>query len=233
MARTALGWARDLLYPSRCVSCGTFGPVLCEACEGRLEPAIGPGRCANCSAAWGGEHFCPRCLGWRHLDGARAAVEMAGPGRALVHALKYRGVLDAAPAMGRAMKPLWAGLGCDVAVAVPLHPSRLRKRGFNQSALLIAATGWPLADGALVRSKKTRTQIGLDAAARKVNVAGAFVYAGTPLTALAVALVDDVVTSGATVDECARVLKEQGARTVVAVSFARTSHLLRDGRFSE
>jgi ComF family protein len=215
------------------VGCGAFGPVLCDVCEERLEPATGAGRCAHCAAAWDGEHFCPRCVNWRYLDGARAAVEMAGPGRALVHALKYRGVMDAAPVMGRLMLPLWDALDCDVAIGVPLHPSRLRRRGFNQSTLLIDAAGWPRAKGRLVRQRKTRTQVGLDAAARKVNVAGAFVYAGVPLTALAIALVDDVVTSGSTVDECARVLKEHGARRVVAVSFARTSQSLPGGRYRE
>jgi ComF family protein len=158
---------------------------------------------------------------------------MAGPGRALVHALKYRAVLDAAPVMGNRLRALWESAGCDVAIAVPLHAARMRRRGFNQAALLLREAGFPLADGTLVRRRKTRTQIGMDARGRKVNVAGAFVYMGAPLTALAVALIDDVVTSGSTVDECAAVLKEHGARKVVAVSFARTSLVLPGGRYGE
>ena len=104
------------------------------------------------------------------------------------------------------------------------HRSRLRERGFNQSELLMRAAGWMEPVGCLLRTKKTNRQVGMHEGERRANVAGAFVYRGPALNGLSVAIVDDVVTTGATVQECATVLKEAGAREVWAVAFARASY---------
>jgi ComF family protein len=112
--------------------------------------------------------------------------------------------------------------GVDWAVPVPLHPSRRRERGFNQAADLARGLGVPVRH-ALRRCRATITQTGLPAARRHRNVRGAFVLAaaGGQLEATTVVLVDDVSTTGATLDACARVLKNAGVREVRALTAAR------------
>jgi ComF family protein len=141
-----------------------------------------------------------------------------------VHALKYQYVRSLAPLMAAHLAPLAADLQVDVAFPVPLHRSRQRERGFNQADLLLRAAGLPFARGTLRRSRPTHRQVGMHLGERRSNVSGAFAYAGPRLDGLAVAIVDDVVTTGATVSECALVLREQGAARVVAVAFARASY---------
>ncbi len=157
------------------------------------------------------------------LEGVRAAFEMAGAARNLVHSLKYRYYRAAAPVMGACLPGALEGIDIDRFFAVPLHPSRLKERGFNQSHLLLEAAGWQAGTG-LTRVRKTGRQVGHALGERRKNVADAFAYSGPRLDGLAVALVDDVVTTGATAAECARVLKDAGARHVWALAFARASY---------
>lgn len=216
--------AIDLLYPARCVNCGEFGTLLCGMCLEAMEPAVGPGRCPHCRAQWEGTGNCPRCFGLQALDGVLAAFEMSGAARKTVHALKYLYVRQVASVMAPHLLLACEGRPFDAVFAVPLHRSRQRHRGFNQSELLVRAAGWPEPSDALVRDRKTAPQVGMHEGERRANVSGAFRYRGPELSGLRVAIVDDVVTTGATVQECARVLKEAGAREVWAVAFARASY---------
>jgi ComF family protein len=181
-------------------------------------------RCPNCLGLWEGGGSCPRCFPWEALDGAAAAVDMEGAARRVVHGLKYRGIRALAALMAGAMEPLAASHPVDAVLAVPLHRSRLRSRGFNQAEVLLDRLGWPVAEGRLVRRRKTSTQVGLRLRERRTNVAGAFSYAGPPLNGLRLGLVDDVITTGATANECARVLRDHGARSVTAFAFARANY---------
>ena len=149
---------------------------------------------------------------------------MEGVARRLVHGLKYRGVLAFADVMAGLVSSVEPGWVPAAAFAVPLHRSRQRRRGFNQAANLLTALGWPRADGCLSRLRSTSTQVGRREQERRRNVAGAFRYDGPPLVGLEVAVVDDVITTGATITECARVLREQGAGRIVAVAFARAHY---------
>ncbi|NJD65105.1 MAG: ComF family protein [Chloroflexi bacterium] len=216
--------AADLFLPLRCAGCGAFDTALCGPCEASLQPATGQGRCRHCSARWDGADFCPRCFHLQHLAGVRAAFEMAGPARKLVHDLKYRYYRAIAPVMGRLLTEALPGLSFDACFVVPLHRSRLRERGFNQSELLLRNTPLPQPSPGLARVRRTDRQVGQRIAERRTNVAGAFVYAGPSLSGQSVALIDDVVTTGATVHECALVLRDAGAREVWAVAFARASY---------
>ncbi len=122
------------------------------------------------------------------------------------------------------MEDLTAGLSIDRFFAVPLHRSREKERGFNQSSLLLEKAGWsPVGDG-LKRARKTDRQVGQHLGERRANVSGAFAYNGARLDGLTVALVDDVVTTGATAMECAAVLKDAGASAVWVLAFARASY---------
>jgi competence protein ComFC len=189
-----------------------------------MAPATGPGRCSFCSARWEETDNCPRCFELQDLDGVRAAFEMEGAARKAVHELKYRFVRSLAPLMAEHVKTLRDRLEFDVALPVPLHRSRERERGFNQSALLTESLGWPAPAGTLRRTRKTEQQVGMRLGERRSNVSGAFRFDGARLDGLTVAVVDDVITTGSTANECARVLRERGARKVYAIGFARASH---------
>ncbi len=224
MLNRALSVAVNILYPPRCAGCGRLDVILCEPCDAAMAPAMGGGRCPFCSAAWEGDGNCPRCFHMNALEGARAAFEMTGAARHLVHALKYQFYRDVAPVMGARMAGLTDGLQIDRFFPVPLHRSRQKSRGFNQSELLVKAARWAPAGQELRRIRRTERQVGSAFAERRVNVGGAFRYDGPRLDGMTVAMVDDVITTGATVAECAAVLKDAGARHVWALAFARASY---------
>lgn len=224
MFRKAFGAALDLLYPLRCAGCGRFDVVLCPECSGKLKRTDTPGHCPFCRAEWDGSGNCPRCLHMHELEGVRAPFEMEGTARNLIHALKYRHYRSVAPTMAALMAGAVDGLDIDVFFAVPLHRSRTKERGFNQSELLLRHIGWNPTGEGLSRIRRTEQQVGRRLGERRANIAGAFEYRGPRLEGQVAAVVDDVVTTGATMVECARVLKDAGAKHVWAVAFARASY---------
>ena len=147
-----------------------------------------------------------------------------------MHVFKYEQRHTLAPRLGGLMRESGAGIlgGVDCVVAVPLHRRRQLARGFNQAAELAAQLGLPVV-GALRRIRPTAPQAELPAGRRRVNVRGAFAPArgfragsrGTAVEGACVLLVDDVTTTGATLDACARVLRRAGAREVRALTLAR------------
>ena len=175
---------------------------------------------------------CPRCRrGRRRVDRAQAVGAYDGALRAVVHAFKYEGRRSLAKPLATLMRHRCAAMleGADCLVPVPLHPSRRRARGFDQAldlARRLSTDGLPVRQ-AIRRVRATPTQTGLPAAQRHRNMRHAFAPAwrarpglGLPGGAIAV-LVDDVSTTGATLEACARVLKEMGVREVRAVTAAR------------
>ena len=158
------------------------------------------------------------------MDRGRAIGSYEGALRAIVHALKYEGRRSLARPLADLMRERGAEVlaGSDCLVPVPLHPARRRARGFNQALDLARHLGRPVRK-ALRRVRATPTQTGLPAAQRHRNVRDAFAMApGTPsLSGATVVLVDDVSTTGATLEACARVLKAAGAREVRALIAAR------------
>lgn len=164
------------------------------------------------------------------FDRARAAVLFDDLARSLIHGLKYRDRTDLAKMMARWM--LRVGDGhvetCHAIIPVPLHRWRLLRRRYNQSAelarALSALSGRPLLAGALVRQRRTRQQVGLAARQRRENVRGAFAVPERSIADIAgrrIILVDDVYTTGATVDAATRALKKAGAAEVTVLTFAR------------
>jgi len=169
----------------------------------------------------------PPCRSRSPLAGQAVAGLYAGPLAAAVRALKYQNRRGLARPLADllVLGPLSDLPAPGVIVPVPLHPSRQRLRGYNQSALLAAELGTRLGvrdfPGALIRVRPTAPQVGLDAAARRENVRDAFRCPDPAVVrGLTVWLVDDVVTTGATVTEAARVLRRAGARQVWAVAVA-------------
>lgn len=219
-------WDRavDLLYPLRCPACGEFETPFCDACEARLIESAAVPRCPFCSAGWEGEDNCPLCFGFDALSGVQAPFEYNRISRSLIRALKYRNALPLAPVMARHIQPILAPGSYDAVFPVPLHRSRRRERGFNQAELLLEALAIESPPGRLIRARKTRAQYGLAPTERTRNISGAFRYEGPSLLGANVALLDDVVTTGATVNECARVLRDMGASNVNAIAFARATY---------
>lgn len=218
----------DALLPPLCVHCAEpipcARPGACRWCRATLRPlADGCLRCALPRP--GSPETCDRCRDWPQGLTAVAATRYAGAAESIVHALKYRGwshLSDlCAASMALALGELARGLS--VLVPVPLHPARLRERGFNQSALIAGSLsdrlGIPVLD-ALVRTHPTRSQVGLGRAARKRNMQAAFTARGNLPNGAAVGLVDDVATSGATLAAAAEALSAAGAEEITAVTFA-------------
>ncbi len=215
-ARNAL---LDLLFPPRCAGCGRRGTWLCPACLAAV-PALGaPLRRDDVRA----------------LDWLGAAYVFSGAIRRAIHRFKYERERARADHLGALIVPLLRHLPPQAAaphlIPVPLAAARLRERGYNQAAELarvVATTsGLPL-DSGLLRTRSTRPQVGLDRIARRENVRDAFVWGGTLLPATQLLLIDDVLTTGATADECAAVLKAAGARWVGLLTVARAADYRSD-----
>lgn len=222
-----------LLAPA-CAACGAPLPhptrgCVCESCWSSLAPLHPPlcGRCGGALVPAGHAALtvCADCL--RHppvIDQARAIGVHDGALRAIIHAFKYGGHRSLAQPLAVRMREAGAATldGCHAAIPVPLHGSRRRSRGFNQAADLARHLGLPVVH-ALVRTRETRTQTALPAEERRANVAAAFLPTRhvAALRGATVLLVDDVRTTGATLDACATALKDAGVRRVVALTAAR------------
>ncbi len=194
--------------------------MLCHACEAALDVRLGlpPG------VAVGVPSDVPL-----PLVAHEWCIPYAGLGRAAIHALKYGGERRLARPLGNALARRWTACGMrgDLFVPVPVHRERLRERGFDQAELLAReagrAAGVPVA-GALVRARRTGRQADLDRAGRAGNVAGAFAVPPSVTARVSgrwVVLVDDVMTTGATLREGALVIYSAGAVAVSAITFAR------------
>jgi len=220
--------ALDMLFPPRCVGCGSFETFLCHRCEEGL-PAATPPRCAVCWRPYRGSGPCPKCQQQRPaFTGLRSPYVFQDTVRELVHALKYDHqsalALPAASLLSRYL--MRENLTADILMPVPLYPRRERARGYNQSALLARGlgrlVGLPVEERALTRERNTPSQAErASAGERRLNVEGAFRYRGADLRGRRVLLIDDVATTGATLDACARVLRLSGAASVWALTLAR------------
>lgn len=223
-----------------------MSPYFCDACLAD-EPVLRPPACFKCGllrdhASWRSE-VCPACRAMPKAFGtARSFGPYEGALRAAVHVFKYGGRLRLARPLGTL---LWAGFRqwwdpyeFDAVVPVPLHRTKFRDRGFNQTYLMLR--WWPslvrkaedrpltakMLRDALVRTRSTGVQAGMDREARFHNVRNAFsVPKPTRISGLSILLVDDVYTTGSTADACARTLLAAGARRVDVLTLAQTPRL--------
>jgi predicted amidophosphoribosyltransferase len=213
----------DLLLPMRCAVCGAGGPQLCASCRERL-PRLEPPLCDRCGAptAWPVAR-CRECSGRRlAFASARAAVAYDDDVRQLVRAWKDRGVRHLAAEAAAAVVGVVPRPRCGAVSFVPPDRARTLERGHHPAERLARELGerWSLPALSLVRrTRPVPRQRGLALAERRRNVAGAF--APTTQVPPAVALVDDVYTSGATAAAAASALRKGGARRVEVVTFAR------------
>ena len=234
--RAGFALVADVALPQLCPSCRepVDGAGLCPACWSKLS-FIAPPYCQRLGIPFAfdsgaGLLSMEAIADPPAYNRARAAVRYDDVARKLVHALKYGDRLDLAPTMGRWMARAGGELlaDADALVPVPLHWRRQWARRFNQAALLaqiIARTnGRVVAHGALKRVKATPQQVGLDKSERAHNVQGAFRVPAAGRAEVAgrkLLLIDDVLTSGATIDACTRALLRVGATSVDVLVFAR------------
>ena len=228
--RDLLSALLDLLYPPHCVACGRGGAWLCASCIAKA-PVLGPCLCRHCGRPMAKEGLCADC--WRGqslLAGVRSVAPHLLPFQEAVHALKYEGLRVLAEPLGEVMAGYWRQqpLPVSVVVPVPLHKARLRQRGYNQSLLLARAfarrVGLQVQEDSLVRERNTRSQVGLSADERWANVAEAFRCPASTLSRESVLLIDDVLTTGATLETCAAALLQAGAKEVWALTLTRAVH---------
>ena len=229
--------AVSLLYPPVCTLCGgktRAGEYLCERCEAKATPIVAP-FCQQCSEPFEGAiataFTCANCAHRTiHFDAAVAAYRGRGIVRQIIHDFKYGRQIHLRHLVARWLYAAFdderlRGREFDMIVPVPLHPARQRERGFNQANLLaelltaqISIPSKPV----LKRVRYTTTQTALDRAERMENLHNAFrLRRNANVRGLRVLLIDDVLTTGSTLSECARILKRSGAISVHAATAAR------------
>jgi len=236
--KTFLASCQELAFPSSCLGCQRRLPwrrlpLFCDDCRSEIAVISSP-RCQCCGMTFaaGGDHLCGSCLRQSFaFDLARAALAYQPPVTGLISALKFQGQLtglSSLAALARSSSGFRELSVPELILPVPLHPRRLRERGFNQ-ALLLARACFPelrelIHPGVLQRHRPTMPQTALSGTLRRRNLVGAFsLIQPHTVNNRKILLVDDVFTTGSTVQECARILRGGGAVGVEVFTLARTS----------
>ncbi len=214
----------DNFIPATCVACQRFSSLLCDNCIQTVkwtEPPI----CERCGSADIYLSYCQQCQ--TPISPFQAATYFTDPIRPAIHAIKY----TETPALGKPLGDLLAQAWqtwrtkAEVVIAVPLHPDRQRERGYNQAELIAQRfaekTNIPFSRELLFRVRHTPPQVGLDGKKRRHNVRGAFQAVESLVREKHILLIDDVLTTGATVKESAETLYRAGAQSVTAFCVAR------------
>ena len=220
--------ALDFLFPPHCVGCGKEGGFLCDSCKESLVYISAP-LCSKCGRPLSSGSYCPSCVRWPiQIDGIRSPLQFDGVVREMIHNFKYRNLRVLAPLLAQFLKAFLCvnELPAEVLIPVPLHPHRLRERGYNQSALITRELGTlvnlPVLEHSLVRLKDTPAQARTaNVKVRRDNVAGAFACLDRKLKDKQVLLIDDVCTTGATLDSSANALRKVGVASIWGLTVAR------------
>jgi len=216
----------ELLTPESCLSCGIGGVVFCTTCrrQARVERGLDrAAECYRCGRETRSGETCTVCLSHSRLDGVAVASYYAGPVQELILRLKFhrlQAAAEVAAEMVAEVVPREWGVG--LVTSVPISAERYRERGYNQSELVArrVARRLGLPYSRLLDRQGSAHQLGVDRRTRLAQVKGAF-YALKPAPAVPVLVVDDVVTTGATLAECAEVLRAAGAQGVWGAAVAR------------
>jgi ComF family protein len=218
----------EFFFPSRCIGCSRFGPLLCGNCINKL-PWIVPPFCIKCGKPETSGDYCPSC--WSvplSIDGIRSPLRFEGNARKAVHELKYYNLKSISRLMARILFNYLQNnpLPVDMLIAVPLHKKRLHARGYNQSYLVARELGelmqLPVSNGGLIKIKDSKPQVRTaNVDERRKNVENAFTCSTTLFQQKRLILIDDVCTTGATLEACSVALKSAGASSVWGLTIAR------------
>ncbi|MBA4384156.1 MAG: hypothetical protein C0410_05420 [Anaerolinea sp.] len=218
----------DWLYPPRCCNCDRRGFILCEACYAEIEPLHGK-LCQKCGyPIFNKDRLCEDCrLAPLPYTQMLSWASYSGPVQKAIHSLKYKqnlavGSMLAKPLVDLVKKSGWQ---IDLVVPIPLSRSRLRSRGYNQAALishqLAAQLNIQHSSNAVKRIRNTSTQIEMDVNKRFTNLLDAFYANPATLKKRNILVIDDVITTGATMQNCAKALLDAGAENIYCLSVAR------------
>lgn len=217
----------DLLYPPRCAGCGRPGARWCTECQATIHPLPIP-LCSRCGGPVSEPEDCPRCARQPlSLVAVRSLAPFEGPLRNAIHRLKYYRDQPLAQTLGEALADYWQRLNWPAAlvIGVPLSRERLAERGYNQADLLAemlaGAARLPAVRDGLRRRRHTLSQVGLSEPERWENVHDAFEARVERAAGRRILLVDDVFTTGATLEACAQALLLAGATEVYGLTIAR------------
>ena len=218
----------DFFFPQFCVGCGLEGDILCGPCLANLE-RVSPPFCNRCGLPQTGTGPCRDCSdSGICIDGIRSSLLFKKLTREIIHQFKYKNLRTLAPFLAILLNESLANycLKADVLIPVPLHPARLRERGYNQAFLLAVEleklSHIRVYSDVLRRTTNTPPQARTTSALeRRRNMQGSFVCKYGKLKDKRVLLIDDVSTSGATLDACAFSLKQAGALSVWGLTAAR------------
>lgn len=218
----------DFFFPRICVGCGKIGDYVCTNCYQKL-PRLLPPLCQKCGKPETSGSLCATCWGrYSEITGIRSPFRFEGIIRQAIHRLKYSNLkaISGCLAMLMAEYLRETPIQGEMLVPVPLHPRRLRQRGYNQSSLLARKLGemvsLPVVEDSLCRVRDSAPQARAETVEdRRRNVANAFICRDRRVYQRHVILVDDVCTSGATLEACAWALKNAGALSVWGFTLAR------------
>lgn len=218
----------DLLFPKYCVGCGVEGVWICDKCKKEIILIQKP-TCPKCNQLVKRGKFCKRCRPNSNLTGVHvAAYYNEGPLKEAIHNFKYNYISDLKYDLGQILITTLKSyfLKSSILIPVPLHKKRKAERGYNQSQLLALEISERLhlqiIDNKLVRNIFTTPQVKLSGRERKNNIKNAFVWKGKDeIRGKNVILVDDVYTTGATLQECAKILRNSGARQIWGLVLAK------------
>lgn len=217
----------DLLFPATCGGCGGGKTRWCESCQVKIN-IIQPPICEICGVKIPTDRICLSCKKKAPVyKGLRSWAIYDGPLRSAIHKLKYKHDISLGIVLAGYLIDLLSTLGweIDMVAPVPLGVARIKERGYNQAALLARpiamSTGINYKPQALTRIRETRTQVGLTVTQRYENVKHAFRGELSVVEGKSVLIVDDVMTSGATLESCSAALMEAGSISVFALTLAR------------
>ena len=219
----------DWLYPPSCCSCEKIGKLVCDDCFSSLQ-TYGINVCKLCGEPLKKPGICLRCQSHPpHFHKLRSLGYFTGPLRDAIHSLKYQrnlglGDFFSIPLMQIVEREKWQ---IDLITAVPLNKNRLKERGFNQAEILAKPVarkmGILYSSNLIRRIKNTNSQVGLSLQERQNNVANAFIAIPDLVKSKNVLIIDDVATTGSTMDACAKALMDAGTKNVFALTLAKTA----------
>jgi competence protein ComFC len=222
----------DWIYPPRCATCGKWGERWCDSCQQTVKLLAVTEICPLCGIPQPEAELCAECTTYHPVYTAlRSWGSYEGTLRTAIHRLKYHSDIGLSETLARPLTGLLRDLDwqVDLVTAVPLSSKRRRQRGYNQAALLARwvglSAGVPFQPKALIRLRDTASQVGLHAHQRRENVAGAFQARSETAQGKKVLIIDDVTTTGATMQACAQALISAGANQIYGLTLARAGHI--------